>query len=106
MMQSIPEIPRIENLNPWSAFPFGRPSKSGGGKITVVNAGPGFVEEKHYDIKPDGEIVEVTTAPRSQQLQLIDNDGLSHNNPMDVNVVDAEVELIQPQPTVLPNNDA
>jgi len=93
MMQSMPAMPRIESLNPWSAFPFGQSSKSGGGKITVVNAGPGFVEEKHYDIKPDGEIVEVTNTPH----RLIIDDGLDHENPMESNFVNAEVELIQPE---------
>jgi len=102
MMQSMPAMPRIDNLNPWTAFPFGQQSKSGG-KITVVNAGPGFIEEKHYDIKPDGEIVEVTNAPR-----LVDNDGLNHNNPMESKVLDAETEVIQPEfdPADLPADEA
>jgi len=93
MMKSMPSIPRIENLNPWSAFPFGGGAKSGG-KITVVNAGPGFVEEKHYDIKPDGEIVEITQAPAT-----IDHDGLAHENPMEANAVhaDVDVEMIKPE---------
>merc|ERR1711872_203396 len=102
MMQSMPAMPRIDNLNPWTAFPFGQQSKSGG-KITVVNAGPGFIEEKHYDIKPDGEIVEVTNAPR-----LVDNDELNHNNPMESKVLDAETEVIQPEfdPADLPADEA
>jgi len=92
MMKSMPAIPRIENLNPWSAIPFGRGAKSGG-KITVVNAGPGFVEEKHYDIKPDGEIVEITQAPAT-----IDHDGLAHENPMEANAVHAhDVEMVEPE---------
>ena len=31
----------------------------GGGKLTVIKAGPGFHEEKSYDIGPDGEFTEV-----------------------------------------------
>jgi hypothetical protein len=34
-----------------------------GGKITVLRAGPGFHEQKEYDIGPDGQITEVTTSP-------------------------------------------
>ena len=37
-------------------LPFGEHS---GGKLTVIKAGPGFHEEKSYDIGPDGEFTEV-----------------------------------------------
>ena len=33
------------------------------GKITVIKAGPGYMEEKHYDIGTDGNLVEITDQP-------------------------------------------
>lgn len=33
------------------------------GKITVIKAGPGYMEEKHYDIGTDGNLVEITEQP-------------------------------------------
>ena len=45
---------QLENLR--GMLPFGDHS---GGKLTVIKAGPGFHEEKSYDIGPDGEITEV-----------------------------------------------
>ena len=39
---------------PWSG-----PNGVGGGKLTVIKAGPGFHEEKSYDIGPDGQFSEV-----------------------------------------------
>ena len=44
----------MENLR--GMLPFGEHS---GGKLTVIKAGPGFHEEKSYDIGPDGEFTEV-----------------------------------------------
>ena len=37
-------------------LPFGEHS---GGKLTVIKAGPGFHEEKSYNIGPDGQFTEV-----------------------------------------------
>ena len=45
---------QLENLR--GMLPFGEHS---GGKLTVIKAGPGFHEEKSYDIGPDGEFTEV-----------------------------------------------
>ena len=42
----------------WS--PFGQPEV---GKLTVIKAGPGFHNEKHYDIGPNGKLTEVTETP-------------------------------------------
>merc|ERR1712088_671099 len=42
----------------WS--PFGQPEV---GKLTVIKAGPGFHDEKHYDIGPNGKLTEVTETP-------------------------------------------
>merc|ERR1711970_314197 len=42
----------------WS--PFGQPEF---GKLTVIKAGPGFHDEKHYDIGPNGKLTEVTETP-------------------------------------------
>ena len=39
---------------PWSG-----PKGVGGGKLTVIKAGPGFHEEKSYDIGPDGQFSKV-----------------------------------------------
>ena len=39
-------------------MPFG--GGLGGGKLTVIKAGPGFHEEKSYDIGADGHFSEVT----------------------------------------------
>ena len=39
---------------PWSG-----PGGVGGGKLTVIKAGPGFHEEKSYDIGADGHFSEV-----------------------------------------------
>ena len=37
-------------------LPFGEHS---GGKLTVIKAGPGFHEEKSYNIGPDGQFTEL-----------------------------------------------
>merc|ERR1712203_284061 len=65
----------------WS--PFGRPEV---GKLTVIKAGPGFHDEKHYDIGPNGKLTEVTETP-------IHKDALEHENPMDVHFNSNDVEV-------------
>jgi len=92
MMQSMPSLPRIGDLNSFSAFPFG--GKDSGAKITVIKAGPGYMEEKHYDVGPDGKIVEV-----KPDQQPILNDALEHVNPLDSNLNESDVEIFEPQPT-------
>ena len=42
----------------WS--PFGQPEV---GKLTVIKAGPGFHDEKHYDIGPNGKLTEISETP-------------------------------------------
>ena len=42
----------------WS--PFGHPEV---GKLTVIKAGPGFHDEKHYDIGPNGKLTEISEIP-------------------------------------------
>ena len=39
--------------------PWAGPGGVGGGKLTVIKAGPGFHEEKSYDIGADGHFSEV-----------------------------------------------
>merc|ERR1712226_744051 len=53
----------------WS--PFGQPEV---GKLTVIKAGPGFHDEKHYDIGPNGKLTEISETP-------IHKDALEHENP-------------------------
>merc|ERR1719342_895085 len=73
----------------WS--PFGQPEV---GKLTVIKAGPGFHDEKHYGIGPSGKLTEVTETP-------IHKDALEHENPMDVhfNSNDVEVFHTEDKPT-------
>merc|ERR1719264_302835 len=78
-------LPQLENLR--GMLPFGEHS---GGKLTVIKAGPGFHEEKSYDIGPDGEFTEV------KPVQMA-HDALDHANPMDRHFDSADVEMI---PTV------
>merc|ERR1712037_1080749 len=74
----------------WS--PFGHPEV---GKLTVIKAGPGFHDEKHYDIGPNGKLTEISEIP-------IHKDALEHENPMDVhfNSNDVEVFHTEDKPTV------
>merc|ERR1719454_867987 len=65
----------------WS--PFGQPEV---GKLTVIKAEPGFHDEKHYDIGPNGKLTEVTETP-------IHKDALEHENPMDVHFNSNDVEV-------------
>merc|ERR1719370_1344665 len=69
----------------WS--PFGQPEV---GKLTVIKAGPGFHDEKHYDIGPNGKLTEVTETP-------IHKDALEHENPMDVHFNSNDVEVFHPE---------
>jgi len=73
----------------WS--PFGQPEV---GKLTVIKAGPGFHDEKHYDIGPNGKLTEISETP-------IHKDALEHENPMDVhfNSNDVEVFHTEDKPT-------
>merc|ERR1712098_799976 len=69
----------------WS--PFGQPEV---GKLTVIKAGPGFHDEKHYDIGPDGKLIEITESPMHK-------DALEHENPMDVHFDSNDVEIFNPE---------
>lgn len=73
----------------WS--PFGQPEV---GKLTVIKAGPGFHDEKHYDIGPNGKLTEISETP-------IHKDALEHENPMDMhfNSNDVEVFHTEDKPT-------
>jgi len=75
-------LPKMDNLNSWSPFPFGKSR----GKITVIKAGPGFMEEKHYDIDPEGNVHEVNEP-------VMRNDALEHVNPLDSNMNESDVEV-------------
>merc|ERR1711997_581577 len=63
------------------------PSLSGsGGKMYIMESGPGYHEEKSYDIGPNGK------------MTLIDNDMIDRTNPLDEqNMDDNEVEVFQPE---------
>jgi len=65
--------------------PFGSPSEHSG-KLTIIKAGPGFHQEQHFDVGPDGNLIEITETP-------IHQDGLSHENPMDVHFNSNDVEV-------------
>jgi len=80
MMSSLPQLENLRGM-----LPFGDHS---GGKLTVIKAGPGFHEEKSYDIGPDGEITEV------KPVQMVE-DALEHENPMDTHFDSNDVEMIQ-----------
>merc|ERR1719237_245826 len=69
----------------WS--PFGQPEV---GKLTVIKAGPGFHDEKHYDIGPNGKLTEISETP-------IHKDALEHENPMDVHFNSNDVEVFHPE---------
>jgi len=79
MMSSLPQLDNLREM-----LPFGEKS---GGKLTVIKAGPGFHEEKSYNIGPDGEITEV------KPVEMVD-DALEHENPMDTHFDSADVEMI------------
>merc|ERR1719273_1610822 len=64
-------------------LPFGQPTEMG--KLTVIKAGPGFHEEKHFDIGPNGKLTEV------EAIQM--HDALEHANPMDTHFNSNDVEV-------------
>jgi len=66
----------------WS--PFGEPHETG--KLTIIKAGPGFHEEQHFNVGPNGKLVEITETP-------IHEDALEHKNPMDVHFNSNDVEV-------------
>jgi len=66
----------------WS--PFGQPHQAG--KLTIIKAGPGFHDEQHFDIGPEGNLIEITETP-------IGKDALQHKNPMDVHFNSNDVEV-------------
>jgi len=70
----------------WS--PFGQSQETG--KLTVIKAGPGYHEEQHFDIRPDGKLVEITETPMHK-------DALEHENPMDVHFDSNDVEIFHPE---------
>jgi len=89
MMKNAPAMPTFDNLNAWSPFSMLGGGGMNGGKMTVIKSGPGYLEEKHYDIKPDGKIVQVAEERSS--------DALEHENPLEENFVDSNVEIIKPE---------
>merc|ERR1711992_400603 len=57
-----------------------------GGKMYIMESGPGFHEEKTYDIGPNGK------------MTLIENDAIDRSNPLDEqNVEKNEVEVFEPK---------
>jgi len=64
-------------------MPFGQPTEVG--KLTIIKAGPGFHEEQHFDIGPNGKLTEVK--PISM------HDALEHANPMDTQFNSNDVEV-------------
>ena len=80
--------------------PFG--GHADGGKLTIIQAGPGFHEEKHFDIGPDGQMIEVQMQdarklslsyshfPQYAQHAL----AVDHANPMDAHFNSDDVEMI------------
>jgi len=87
MMNSLPQLDNLRNMMPWSGG-------VGGGKLTVIKAGPGFHEEKSFDIGADGHITEVKPITMMK-------DGLDHHNPMDNMFNSEDVEMfhvdVEPQ---------
>merc|ERR1719422_1716114 len=81
MMSSLPQL---DSLMPWN-----NPGNGvGGGKLTVIKAGPGFHEEKSYDIGADGLISEVKPVNMMR-------DALEHSNPMDSHFNSEDVEVFE-----------
>merc|ERR1712115_148038 len=70
----------------WS--PFGKSQETG--KLTVIKAGPGYHQEQHFDIRPDGKLIEITESPMHK-------DALEHENPMDVHFDSNDVEIFNPE---------
>jgi len=82
MLQNMPTQMEMGSWNPFSQL-------RSGGQMTVIKAGPGFHEEKHYNIGPDGKLTQV--------LQQLKSDALDHKNPMDTEMHEDDVELIDPE---------
>jgi len=85
MMNSIPFEFKFDTFPRWSPQ-----DQEGGGQMTVISAGPGYREEKHYKIGNDGHVVEV---PNSMT-----HDALMHKNPLDQSFNFDEVEILPQQP--------
>lgn len=68
-----------------------RPMESGG-RMYVMQSGPGFHEEKTYDIGPSGK------------LTLIENDMMGKENPLEQNNSEENVEIFEPKSS--PKDDA
>merc|ERR1740137_327814 len=78
-------------------MPFGQPTELG--KLTVIKAGPGFHEEKHFDIGPNGKLTEV------EPIQM--HDALEHANPMDTHFNSNDVEVFHDEDEdITRNSDA
>lgn len=83
LLSSIPS--QVSQLKSWgSGLPFGSPHHTG--QMTIIKAGPGFHEEKHFEIGPNGEFVE-------QKGPSFTLDGLDHENPMDTHFDFNDVEV-------------
>merc|ERR1712106_847237 len=78
-------------------MPFGQPTELG--KLTIIKAGPGFHEEKHFDIGPNGKLTEVNAMPM--------HDALEHANPMDTHFNSNDVEVFHDEDEdIVKTNDA
>merc|ERR1719186_1677511 len=78
-------------------MPFGQPTELG--KLTIIKAGPGFHEEKHFDIGPNGKLTEVNAMPM--------HDALEHANPMDTHFNSNDVEVFHDDDEdIVKTNDA
>jgi len=76
-------------------MPFGQPTELG--KLTIIKAGPGFHEEKHFDIGPNGKLTEVNVM----------HDALEHANPMDTHFNSNDVEVFHDEDEdIVKTNDA
>merc|ERR1719209_279645 len=76
-------------------MPFGQPTEVG--KLTIIKAGPGFHEEKHFDIGPNGKLTEV------KPIQM--HDALEHANPMDTHFNSNDVEVFHDEDEDVGNNN-
>jgi len=81
MMNSIPFEFKFDTFPRWSPQ-----DQEGGGQMTVISAGPGYREEKHYKIGNNGHVVEV---PNSMT-----HDALMHTNPLDQSINFDDVEIL------------
>jgi len=109
MIQTIPKV--HNNWGSWgeeeeeddllTSGGWGGQSSRSGGKITVLRAGPGYHEEKEYDIGPDGQITEVTSAA---PLSIMEQDALSHENPMETHLSEDDVEIFDQSKLLVSNS--